>query len=361
LAVVAEAALRLFNPLDIDARMYVFHPARKETLAPNFRGTFKGIPVWTSEFGHRVPTTWDKRYGMEKPPGVTRVLVYGDSFAFGDEWPAEDSFVEQLQQRLDPRFTSLQVLNFGVPGYNPSQMANYVQETALRFHPDAVVLQFADPNDLVPSSPARTSGLLQGVKAWFRRHWHLYAVVWDVWYHGRDSELAKALRRWWSGVPQATLAAVSSTPPPEAVVREQLLTSATQYYHLRQTEVEQDGRGWQQAWTSYREMAVFLTTHDIPFAVLVATPAWDESCGAWACQGVTIRYGEIVDVGRPFYQHLAQHLGTLTPYYVSLDQVFGPYRLTELCDGRGYHYGPTKNAIIASALADELHRMGIHP
>ncbi|MBI3636055.1 MAG: hypothetical protein HY216_07550, partial [Candidatus Rokubacteria bacterium] len=107
------------------------HPVRVETLAANFDGYFRETRVRTNQFGHRIPTTRAKPYELAKPPGVRRVLVFGDSFAFGDEWPAEDGFVELLQQRLDPTLTRIQVLNFGVPGYNPFQEANYIRESAL--------------------------------------------------------------------------------------------------------------------------------------------------------------------------------------------------------------------------------------
>ena len=88
LALVAEAALRIFNPLRLDWRMVEHHPVRIETLSPNYDGPFGLIRVKTNEFGHRVPTTWAKRYGKDKPRGVTRILAFGDSFVFGDEWPA---------------------------------------------------------------------------------------------------------------------------------------------------------------------------------------------------------------------------------------------------------------------------------
>jgi len=151
LVILTEVILRVFNPIDLDWRMVIHHPVRVETLAPNFDGSFRGVHVQTNEFGHRVPTRWEKHYNLDKPQGVRRVLAFGDSFTFGLGWAAEDSFVEQLQQRLDSSFSQIQVLNFGVPGYNPYQELNYIRERALAFHPDVVIIQFTDQNDFYPT------------------------------------------------------------------------------------------------------------------------------------------------------------------------------------------------------------------
>jgi hypothetical protein len=149
----AEIILRLTNPFDLDYGLVTHHPVRIETLSPNFRGQFKRMPVDTNQFGHRIAVSRPREYDAAKPPGVIRVAMYGDSFTFGDEWPIEDSFVEQLQQRLDPTFSRIQVLNFGVPGYNPYQTWDYMRETLPVFQPDVAIVQFNETNDLIPIQP----------------------------------------------------------------------------------------------------------------------------------------------------------------------------------------------------------------
>lgn len=80
---------------------------------------------------------------VEKPPGVRRVAVLGDSIAFG-YWVAEaDAFAAQLQALLgeaSPPGTRVEVLNFGVPGYNLDQETETLRSKALAFSPDAVVV-----------------------------------------------------------------------------------------------------------------------------------------------------------------------------------------------------------------------------
>jgi hypothetical protein len=87
---------------------------------------------------------------VEKPQGVRRVALLGDSIAFGYWVADEDGLARQLESMLDevrgtgPR---VEVLNFGVPGYNLDQDIETLRSRALRFDPDVVVLAFC-LNDL---------------------------------------------------------------------------------------------------------------------------------------------------------------------------------------------------------------------
>jgi lysophospholipase L1-like esterase len=87
---------------------------------------------------------------IEKPQGVRRVALLGDSIAFGYWVADEDGLARQLESMLNevrgpgPR---VEVLNFGVPGYNLDQEIETLRSRALRFDPDVVVLAFC-LNDL---------------------------------------------------------------------------------------------------------------------------------------------------------------------------------------------------------------------
>jgi lysophospholipase L1-like esterase len=87
---------------------------------------------------------------VEKPAGVRRVAVLGDSIAFG-YWVAErDGFPRQLEAMLNESAGPpgrVEVLNFGVPGYNLDQEIEALRTKALAFSPDLVVVAFC-LNDL---------------------------------------------------------------------------------------------------------------------------------------------------------------------------------------------------------------------
>jgi lysophospholipase L1-like esterase len=85
----------------------------------------------------------------EKPPGVRRVAVLGDSIAFGYWVAEEDAFPRQLERMLSGGGAAgrVEVLDFGVPGYNLDQELEALRAKALAYAPDAVVLAFC-LNDL---------------------------------------------------------------------------------------------------------------------------------------------------------------------------------------------------------------------
>lgn len=85
-----------------------------------------------------------------KPAGVRRVVVLGDSIAFGYWVASEDGFPHQLEAMLNLAGAPedrIEVLNFGVPGYNLDQEIEVLRTKVFAFSPDVVVLAFC-LNDL---------------------------------------------------------------------------------------------------------------------------------------------------------------------------------------------------------------------
>jgi hypothetical protein len=71
-----------------------------------------------------------------------RIASYGDSEAFGVSVALDDTYGRRME-RLDPR---VEVLNFGVPGYNAAQVARRVEATVPIYEPD-LVLYLVNKND----------------------------------------------------------------------------------------------------------------------------------------------------------------------------------------------------------------------
>lgn len=82
--------------------------------------------------------------------GTTRIAVIGDSIAFGFRLPSGQGFVPRLEERLNrqggPHY---EVLNFGVPGYGITQIAEVARDRALRYEPDIIVYAYClnDPEE----------------------------------------------------------------------------------------------------------------------------------------------------------------------------------------------------------------------
>jgi len=75
-----------------------------------------------------------------------RVLTYGDSETYGWSVDIKDSWQRQMES-LD---TNIEVLNFGIPGYNVENIADHLQHTIGDFHPD-MLIYFFNKNDFYPA------------------------------------------------------------------------------------------------------------------------------------------------------------------------------------------------------------------
>lgn len=117
-----------------------YHPARGWALRANVRDArdFAGAVVNSNAMGVRSR----REYRPSKPAGVTRVLVFGDSFTFGDEVSDDETYAAQLEQLL----SRTEVINLGVHGYAHDQILLYLQEAAADYHPDLVLLGFVAPD-----------------------------------------------------------------------------------------------------------------------------------------------------------------------------------------------------------------------
>ncbi len=91
----------------------------------------------------------DRLYARPKPPGTFRVVVLGDSIAFGYGVAAEDTFAKQLERRLAAAAPNrpVEVVNLGVSGYNAYNEATLFADVGVTYEPDVVLLQFC-VNDL---------------------------------------------------------------------------------------------------------------------------------------------------------------------------------------------------------------------
>jgi hypothetical protein len=91
----------------------------------------------------------DRLRERPKPDGVYRILVLGDSVTFGYGVEAEQSFPRLLEDELAERAPAagIEVLNFGVGGYNPYTEVELFKDIGTRYEPDLVIVQFCI-NDL---------------------------------------------------------------------------------------------------------------------------------------------------------------------------------------------------------------------
>lgn len=150
----AEAGLRIFGDQPDATSLRGLHEVRADR--PWLYGMRPGAEVRIESAGgieYRINADGfrDRSRTRAKPPGVVRVAVLGDSIAFGYGVTLEDSFpavLESLARERQPA-AGIEVLNFGVNGYNPYNEAALLADVVVGYEPDIVLVQFCinDLND----------------------------------------------------------------------------------------------------------------------------------------------------------------------------------------------------------------------
>jgi hypothetical protein len=150
--VIAEVGLRVsgitypvFDAYDHD---------RAIALKPDKEGWYHGegkAYLKINSLGYR-----DIEHRKQKPPGVFRIAVLGDSFTEARQVDIAATFWKRLEAHLQgrPEFSNrrVEVLNFGIGGYGPTQEFLTLKKHVLDFSPDLVILAFCPGNDLSSNS-----------------------------------------------------------------------------------------------------------------------------------------------------------------------------------------------------------------
>jgi len=99
----------------------------------------------------------DQEYSLEKPEGVYRILVLGDSFAEGLRVPMDAAFHSILEEELNAKGKRVEVINAGVAGWGSDQELLFYQEIGRQYEPDMVLLAFFPGNDIMNNAIALES------------------------------------------------------------------------------------------------------------------------------------------------------------------------------------------------------------
>jgi lysophospholipase L1-like esterase len=147
-AVAGELVVRLSVPKEkfwpiVDIYQPVTAPGVIYTMKPGYVGVVFGVDLRVNRFGFRGP-----QWVPEKPAGVVRIALLGDSHAFGYGVPFERTVGEASARLLnadgDRRY---EVLNFAISGYNSKQEHAVWCAFVQRFQPDLVVVLATDNDD----------------------------------------------------------------------------------------------------------------------------------------------------------------------------------------------------------------------
>ena len=123
------------------------------------RRWYRSDPVHQNAAGFR-----GREFTPQKPAGVYRIAIVGDSFTYGNGVRQEDRYSDLLQRELPAH---IEVLNFGTAGANTPEHLATVTKLLQEVHPDFVLLQWYvnDVEDDDAVGRPRSSPLMP-IRAW---------------------------------------------------------------------------------------------------------------------------------------------------------------------------------------------------
>ncbi len=84
----------------------------------------------------------DSEYNYTKSLEKKRIIALGDSFQFGHGVEQNETYTELMEKMLNDEGKSIEILNFGIPGYGTGQELEYLKTEGLKYRPDIIILSF---------------------------------------------------------------------------------------------------------------------------------------------------------------------------------------------------------------------------
>lgn len=127
---------------------------------PGRSGVYMGVPVAINSVGWR-----DGEYAVDRTEGVPRIMMLGDSLAFGWGAPPEDVTSYRLEKLLNARGDKkYEVLNTGIGNTNTAMQTAFFLNRGYRYKPDIVVLNYFI-NDAEPTPVRKESFFIENFYA----------------------------------------------------------------------------------------------------------------------------------------------------------------------------------------------------
>jgi hypothetical protein len=150
-----EIGLRLLDPdLTLGYAVWSWHPdlGWSQTPGGHFEYVYEAdappVVVDFNSLGFR-----DREHALEKPAGVRRVIVLGDSFSEAVQVGLEQTYWHRIEALLaEQTGAGWEVINLGVGDFGTGQESIALETIGFRFDPDVVVIQIFPLNDIINNS-----------------------------------------------------------------------------------------------------------------------------------------------------------------------------------------------------------------
>ncbi|MBN1479542.1 hypothetical protein EH223_16605 [candidate division KSB1 bacterium] len=153
-----EVSFRLFAPQEI---IHVYKDEQSLALRdsvlghvyrPDASSKVRG-PEFTVEYKINAFGMRDEAFHPAiKPENTLRILILGDSFAFGAANDYQNIWPVVFERALTQKGYKIDVMKAGVSAYDTKKEVLYLERLYPDYHPDVVVLNFL-PNDLFTNTP----------------------------------------------------------------------------------------------------------------------------------------------------------------------------------------------------------------
>lgn len=175
LIVMLEIGIRIFFPQPTN---YFYF---KKVWEPGERFQRWGLEIKINSYGQR-----DYEYPIDKASNVYRIVILGDSVAFGTGVAIEDTYPKRLETLLNKENQGQQrfeILTFTNGGTEPTGYLEMLRDSASKFNPDLVMVGFT-LNDFERPRIKKTSrqvfyDFLTFVHEYMRVRSHVYFLVFE--------------------------------------------------------------------------------------------------------------------------------------------------------------------------------------
>lgn len=150
---IVELTVKLFN-IGVNINInWEYHPILGWSQTPNGQYDYEPIA------GQRVHVEFnskgfrDVEHLIEKPPGVKRIVLIGDSFCESAQVKMADTFYRRLEKFLNATGAEKwEIINLGVGDFGTAQQWLALTEIGLKYSPDLVIHQIFPLNDICNNS-----------------------------------------------------------------------------------------------------------------------------------------------------------------------------------------------------------------
>ncbi|MEZ6186942.1 MAG: hypothetical protein R3F62_18275 [Planctomycetota bacterium] len=153
--------------LEVAARLKDGAPVGPDPLGEFLQPGADETPVWTGKGPDEEPIAnpivfnapplgppmHDVEHALEKPAGVRRVLVLGDSFVEGVQVPTDALFHRRLEAALDRDGRRVECVAGAHSGWGQAETLEHLREVGLAYAPDLVLVEFLPNNDVSDNLP----------------------------------------------------------------------------------------------------------------------------------------------------------------------------------------------------------------